>query len=201
MTTDVRFLPAPRLSSEVAHRIVELAEHRILTPARSAGVELQFIGISHPPVHEQEYKLDSGIWKFVDHVDDPTAREFRGRIPVPVEQIARLKYLGSIGVCPQHIWIGHQMPPDYQPDDPPPRLVPPPRELREKDERLRLGLAAALRLFIKGAGLTLGAAAVVPGMAVSAVASVGLDPVIFGGVEHPELPLFAWCALAQWEWE
>ena len=196
-------LPAPHVSVPVARTMNELAEHRMLAPARSAGIELQFLGITHPPVHEQEHKLPSGIWKFVDHVNDPTAREFGGKIPIPQAKIAELVQLRDACVCPQHLWIVHQMPHGYQPGEPTPQLVPVPRELREKDERLQVGLTAATRLFVKGAAVTLAAAAA-PGAAIlsaGAGALVGLDPVILGGVEHPTLPLFAWCAPAQWDWE
>jgi hypothetical protein len=199
MSSDSFFLEPQAASTAVSRVVVDLAEHRMLAPARRAGVELQFLGTSPPPVHEEEHKLASGIWKFVNHVDDLTAREFGGQIPIPLEQIATLKRLHEVGVRPQHIWLAHQMPPDFRSGDPIPRLVPAPRELRETDERLTLRLAAVTRLFLKGAGIVLAAAAT-PGIAVAA-AGAGLDPVILGGVEHPEQPLFGWCVLTQWEWE
>jgi hypothetical protein len=197
--SDESFFLEPRATTPVSRAVAELAERRMLAPARRAGVELQFLGTSPPPIHGEEHNLTSGVWKFVDHVDELTARDFSGRIPIPLEQIANLKRLRDVGVRPEHIWFAHQMPPHFRPGDPTPQLVPTPRELREKDERLTLTLTAASRLLLKGAGLALTAAAA-PALAVAA-AGAGLDPVILGGVEHPEHPLFGWCVLAQWEWE
>jgi hypothetical protein len=76
--------------------------------------------------------------------------------------------------------------------------------LRELDERLTLQLAKALRVYLKGVLILLGMAASAPLVVVGGAATavgVGLDPIIFGGVKHPQLPVVMWCALAQWDWE
>lgn len=204
MSAHESWLPAPRLGNELQRSMSALAESHMLAPARRAGIELPLLGITHPPVHEQVQTLPNGsTWVFANHVDDPTAREYRGRIPIPRAQLARLSQIRDAGVRPQHVWIAHEQPPGYPVGGSTQPLVPTPRELREKDERLMLALGAATRLFAKGAGYTLAAAAAAPAMALGAVAALGagLDPVVLGGVKHPDYPLFAWCVLAQWEWE
>lgn len=201
-------LPAPRLTTDVERSLVELAEYRMLMPARAAGHELTFVGVTGPPQHESIYRNDWGTWQFVDHVKDPTAKEYatvfrrQGGIPIPERQLTWLRELDGCGVNPQLVWIVHQLPDDYRDGDPQPRLVPTPHELREKDEQLVLQLATATRVFLKSVAMTLAGAVTAP-LSVAAVtaAGVGADPLIFGGVQHPELPAVAWCLLAQWEWE
>lgn len=197
-----RLLPDPDLSAENRHRMVELAEHRMLSPARRAGYELRLAGATVLPQRQTIAKTEWGTWMFVDHVDDPTAKGYDDKIPIPSEQIARLAELSKLGVRPDEAWILHELPKTYQIGDPLPQLVPPPRELREKDERLQLRLAAAAKMLFTGMAATLTAAATAPLAVVGAAAGLaGLDPVILGGVRHPELPIVQWCVLAQWEWE
>jgi hypothetical protein len=124
----------------------------------------------------------------VDHLDDPTANGYRGRIPIPKEQLAQLTEIYREGAHADIVFIGHQLPDSYRDGDPLPPLVPDPPDIRKKDERLRLRLAKAGDLF-KGAAASLTAV------------GVGLDPIVLGGVKHPELPVVGWCVLAQWEWK
>jgi hypothetical protein len=198
-----RFLPAPSLTSDVERSLVELAEDRMISPARRAGYELRLVGATVLPQQETITQTQWGKWLFVSHLADPTAKEYKGKIPVPEDDVLpRLIELDRYGVRPQLLWLGHQLHEDYKEGDPLPQLVPPPRELREKDERLKLWLASAAELLFKGAALTLAAAAAAPmALAAGTVAGAGLDPIIFGGVKHPKLPVVEWCALAQWEWE
>jgi hypothetical protein len=95
--------------------------------------------------------------------------------------------------------MAHQLPGGWQEGDRLDRLIPAPAHLREKDERLMHALQAASQLALRVAGTTVRVA----GTAVGALAdiSVGLDPIVFGGVVHPEVPVVAWVALAQWEWQ
>lgn len=189
-------LPAP--SSDLAvQQTVELAERRMLTPAREAGYELRLVGATVLPQRQTISRTKWGTWLFVDNFKDPTAASYGGRIPVPEAEIARLTELDRAGVRPQHLWLGHQLPDSYKDGDALPQLVPPPRRLREQDERLRDQLSKATSLLVNGAAATLAVVAA----PLAAVSAVGLDPIVFGGVRHPELPVVGWCALAQWDWE
>jgi hypothetical protein len=197
-------LPHPELNAEVKRDLIKLADRRMFAPAREAGYELQRVGVTMLPQEMKTVHTPYGTWLFVNHLDDPTADEYGEKLPIPNEQLARLHHLAELGVNPQNVWNGHEMPPTYKVDDPIPRLVPPPKQLREKDQRLALQLATATKFFLMASGTLVAAAAAAPlavaGGAVS-VLGVGLDPIIFGGVRHPELPVVDWCVLAQWNWE
>lgn len=200
--TDRSSLPAPLPDRDVERTLMALAEHRMLSPARKAGYELRLVGATVLPQRQTIAKTQWGTWLFVDHADDPTAKQYDGKIPMPEEQIARLAELDRLGVRPQLVWIGHQLPDGYVESEPLPKLVPVPRDLREKDERLKLRLTRATDLFVKGVATTLTVAALAPSaVAVGAVGIAGLDPIVLGGVKHPGLPFVEWCVLAQWDWE
>jgi hypothetical protein len=186
--SEVSLLPAPQLDAEIERTLTELTEHRMLTPARRAGYELQLVGATVLPQRQTISRTQWGTWLFVDHTEDPTAEEYGGQVPIPTDQLAHLSMLDQHGVQPDLAWIIHQLPATYKDGDPLPQLVPAPRHLREKDERLSLWLAKIIKR-VKGAAKNL------------AEAGAGLDPVVLGGVKHPELPVVQWCVLAQWEWE
>jgi hypothetical protein len=192
-------LPEQQLTADIERSLDELAEHRMLSPARRAGYELLSVGVTGLPEHEVKVQTQWGTWLFVNHLEDPTAKEYKNEIPVPDDQKDRLFELSRHGVKPDLAWIAHQLPDSYKDGDP---LVPPPRELREKDERLKLRLIRTMRIYLKGVFTILAGVAAAPLTVVGGVvAGVGLDPIILGGVKHPELPIVKWCVLAQWEWE
>lgn len=200
--SDVSLLPAPRLSTDIERSLVERAEHRMLAPARKAGYELRLVGATVLPQRQTIAKTQWGTWLFVNHLDDPTADQYGGRIPIPKDQMLQLATLDCHGVHPQHVWIGHELQPTWKEGDPASPLVPPPSELREKDERLRLRLQALSQLYLKLVGGIIGGAGALPIAAGAALVSgAGLDPIVFGGVQHPELPLVQWAVLAQWTWQ
>jgi hypothetical protein len=190
-------LPAPRLSADLEPRLIELAEERMLSPARRQGYKVRLLGATVLPQRQVIARTSQGAWLFVDHVKDPTAKQYKGKIPVPVEQHARLTALARAGVRPDLVWLGHELPATWREGDAIPELVPPPRHLREKDERLTQRLRVATELFLKGAAALLSTPFVVAG----AIAEAGLDPIVLGGVRHPEAPVVQWVLLAQWEWE
>jgi hypothetical protein len=195
-------LPAPLPDRNVERSLATLAEQRMLAPARQGGYELQLVGATVLPQRQTITRTKHGTWLFVDHAEDPTTKQYGGLLPIPAEQLDRLSELDRCGVSPQLVWIGHQLPRDYVESEPLPQLVPVPRDLREKDERLQLRLTRATDLFIKGTATILTGAALTPiAVAATVVGAIGLDPIVFGGVKHPELPLVEWCVLAQWEWE
>jgi hypothetical protein len=191
--------PTPEPEDGLAVRqTMEIANERMLAPAGAAGYELPLVGAT-PPLHQRSiHRTPQGVWLFDDYVNDPTALEYKGEIPVPQGETERLVALWEAGVRAQYVWIGHQLPDDYQEGQPLPRLVPAPRELREKDEKLKLNLTKAAKVLGVVAAGTL-ALAVSP-LALAA-AGVGQDPIVLGGVRHPKAPVVAWCVLCQWEWE
>jgi hypothetical protein len=201
-------LPVPRPSGSIEPRLNELTERKMLVPARQAGYELALVGATVLPQRQTIERTPYGTWVFVDHMEDPTAvkvgvdllrAEAESKIPVPSDQLERLWALRNAGVRPDLVWIAHQLPDNYKDGDPLPQLVPPPKQLREKDQRLTLGLKQTTKLFVQGvrelASITATAAAGI------ASVGVGLDPIILGGVRHAEHAIVQWCVLAQWEWE
>lgn len=192
-------LPTPRTEVAVRSTLLDLTEQRVLTPARRAGYELSLLGATVLPQKQVIAQTQTGKWLLVSHFEDPTARAYKGKIPVPAEQLDKLVQIDTAGARLDHIWLGHQLPDTWRQGDAVP--VPPPRELREKDERLKLTLAKAMNLYLKGAGALLASAAAPLALGAAAFAGAGLDPVILGGIQHPEYPVVQWTLLAQWEWE
>ena len=196
----VPLLPAPRLITGVERSLFERTEQRLLAPARSRGHQLQLVGATVLPQGQTIAQTSRGSWIFVDHKQDPTALypETKGKIPIPRKELELLRDLsqGGRAVRPDVVYFGHQLPAGWQANQPLPRLVPAPRHLRQQDERLTLVLRQATELFVKGAAglLTLAVAPL-------ALAGVGLDPIVFGGVKHPSEPVVSWCVLCAWEWE
>lgn len=194
-------LPALRLPLEIERSLSELTDQRVLSPARAAGYELHLVGATVYPQRQTVARTSRGTWLFVDHWVDPTADE-DGDLQVPPEQLEQMHELDRL-IAPDLLFIGHQLPNSYREGDPIPQLVPPPRHLRERDERLTQRLRRGTELFLKGSGAVLTLAAAAPIMAVGAIASLGagLDPIIFAGVVHPEYPAVQWVVLVHWVWE
>lgn len=183
-------LPAPRLTTDVEHRLFDLAERRMLSPARERGYELRLGGATVLPQGQEIALTPSGKWLLVDHFKDPTAKQYKGKVPIPADQHRRLTKLALAGVRPDLLWLAHELPADWREGDPVP--IPAPAHLRAKDERLSRRLHVGPQRFLKGMGAT---------MAAVAAAGARLDPVVLGGVRHPEVPVVQWALLAQWEWE
>jgi hypothetical protein len=192
-------LPAPRLSADLESRLIERAECQVLSPARERGYELLLLGATVLPQRQVIARTEHGTWLFVDHLDDPTAREYDGKIPIPAAEHAQLTDLHEAGVRPDLVWLGHELPQAWEDGDAIPQLVPVPAHLRERDQRLVRWLTEGSKLFLR-ASAALTAAALSP-LAIAAAAGSGLDPLVLGGVRHPELPVVQWVLLAQWEWD
>jgi hypothetical protein len=200
--SDLLPLPGGDASPEARRALVALAERQMLAPARLAGYELRLVGATVLPQKQTIARTQRGTWLFVNHLEDPTADQYRGRIPIPRDQMLRLATLDRYGVQPQHVWVGHELPPTWKEGDSASPSVPPPSEMREKDEHLRLRLHVLSKLYLRLIGGIIGGAAALPIAAGAAlVGGAGLDPIVFGGVQHPELPFVQWAVLAQWTWQ
>lgn len=192
-------LPTRRPAVAVDPLLLEMTEQRMLVPARRVGQELAVAGTTALPQSQEVVDTQWGKWLFVDHVEDPTATQYGGDIPVPEKDHAKLVMLDRAGVRPDLVWLGHQLPASWKVGDPVP--VPAPRPLREKDAQLAQRLAVTTSWFLKAAGALLAAAAAPAALGAVAFAGVGLDPIVLGGVKHPDHPVVQWCVLAQWEWQ
>jgi uncharacterized protein YjeT (DUF2065 family) len=196
---ELAVLPAPRSDLSVSSELSERTEARVLAPARQRGYELRLVGGTVLPQRQVIARSQWGTWLFVDHAEDPTAREYGGKIPIPLVQHARLSDLAQAGVRPDVVWLAHELPAGWEEGEAIPQLVPAPAHLREKDQRLVQRLRALSDATLKAAGMTLAVA----GAAASSltVLGAGLDPIVLGGIKHPQYPVVEWVVLAQWEWE
>lgn len=187
-----------------AEELEGLMRSRIIVPAATGGFEAAPIGVTPVPGGPVVVRAHTGsYWTASDHATDPTRAEYGGRIPVPAEVHARLTGLLEAGVRVDHLWTAHEMPATWRPGDRYPALVPSPVSLRKMDATIAAENARAAERTIA----TVGRSAKVAGLAGITVATApfamfgSLDPVVFGGVEHPESGLVAWAVLAQWIWE
>jgi len=201
--------PEHRLAcrSEPARGLMRESEFRMLQPARDIGREVRPIGVSPPPVGRlsEIVHTPDGPWKIVDYRLDPTRAQYQGRLPLPDDVLGMLRAWDAAGARPDYVAIGHQLPASWREGDPIP-LVPAPRRLRERDDRLTRQLEAGTRLLatlVGGLLLIAAAPLIMPAVAVSGTGAGGaqLDPIIFAGVQHPSLPLVEWGFVCSWEWE
>jgi hypothetical protein len=182
------FCPLPGSTPKSGLYLDALTRERILEPAENAGLEVALFGASLLPQEQTICRTSQGTWLFVDNHDDPTAAQYGGKIPLPAVQYHRLTSLAHAGVRPDHVWLAHQLPSDWD-GARLPQLVPAPAPLRQQDEVL----LDNVRRFMRGVGeLAVG---------LGAAAAQGLDPIVLGGVQHPALPVVSWVVLAQWTWE
>jgi hypothetical protein len=192
----IRILPAPTLQADARSVLADLVLRRMLEPASAGGLELTTTEPTLVPSQTEVCWTASGAWLLVAPSQDPTSRNRDRRIPVPMAEEMRLALLEVAGVEPDLVWLAHQLPATWAEGEAIPDLVPAPPRLRHIDEMLLGPVRGAKKLasLIKIAGRSLPAG-------LTAIAEVGLDPVVLGGVVHPSLPVVQWAILAEWTWD
>jgi hypothetical protein len=177
---------------------------RVMAPAASIGADVPFLGILPIPDRPYVQRTNAGSFFFVSsYLDDPGLRR-DGRIAIPKDHLLRLQQLRTAGVSVDEIWIGHQLPESWREGDAVPTLVPSPPLYRELDASMghviATGVAALGQAIRVGATTLLSVAGAVATGVAGSVASVGTDPIILGGIRHPEHRSAAWVLLAKWDW-
>ncbi|MHB8060810.1 MAG: hypothetical protein ACYDHO_08270 [Gaiellaceae bacterium] len=193
----------PSTASAVLAELDERLSWEVLEPARMAGIELAFLGVTAKPSEQFLARTPRGTWIIASsHLDDPTVRE-TGKIHIPAREHERLVALEKAGVRCDLVWIAHELPREWQPGQPIPSLVPPAPRFRELDVRLARHVQQAVKrsariwLRVARAGLTVVAA---PALLFDA-GGIGADPVILGGIAHESRDAVVWYELASWHWE
>ncbi len=174
-------------------------ETRVFKPARRIGENLQIVGVSAFPERSCVARTAAGTWFFgVEYSSDPGLQQ-DGVIAVPADELVRLRSLGAAGLSVDLVWIAHELPATWDPNQPLPQIVPDAQRYGELDVSLERGVKALINTSLKAAKLAAHSLAT----AAKAVASPlqGLDPVILGGVRHSHEPVVAWAVLAKWNWQ
>jgi len=184
--------------------------NRLLAPAARLGHQLPVIGVSPPPSGQLLTRAADGTpWIISDYRLDPSFEE-HGGVVVPRDVAAFLNELRAAGASWDRTLVAHQLPPDWTPEQPLPRVVPEARTagIRRAERATDAGSAllaatarAAGRLAVAAAttGARAAAAGTV-GLALAMAEAIVLDPVIVAGVDLSEEPLVAWVELARWSW-
>jgi hypothetical protein len=176
----------------------------VLDPARSIGRDdIEVIGVTEIPTRPIVQQTAHGTWFFAtEYFNDPGLAQ-DGGIAVPEAQLPALRALLNAGVQADLVWIAHELPATWTPDQPLPAVVPDPKRIRDLDVDLERFVHGATTTWFRAVrGLSIGLAVGVGAAAsLAAVGLVGLDPVILAGIRHPTEPVAAWVKLAQWEWE
>jgi hypothetical protein len=185
----------------LALELQEPMRRLLLDPARSIGRDdVEAVGVTEIPSQPIVRQTETGSWFFAtDFLNDP-GLERDGGIAVPEVELQRLRALRDAGVRPDLIWIAHELPTNWAPDQPLPELVPDPLHVRKLDETLERfvrGTAKVSAEVVRGVAIGLGVGV---GLALAPIAAIGLDPVILAGVRHPEHPYAAWVKVAAWTW-
>jgi hypothetical protein len=161
------------------------------------------VGVTEIPRKPIVQQATHGTWFFAaDYLNDPGLAQ-DGAIAIPESELSSLRALRNAGVLTDLIWIAHELPATWTPDQPLPAVVPDPKRMRDLDldlERFVHGATTTWFRAVHGlaAGLAVGVGAAA---SLAAVGLIGVDPVILAGIRHPIEPVAAWVKLAQWDWE
>lgn len=189
------------LSSPLEKELEAFLGRKVLAPARRMGYDLPILGISDGvPERPIQVRTPSGTWAYAsDYRSDPAAEQYGGVSPVPGSILEFLEEMYAGGVRPNKLWLAHEVPGIWEPGRPLPPTVPPSQRMRRHDEVL-IGVTEQVKRGLVAGAAALGAVAAAPAALLAAAPTIGLDPVILGGVQHPDGPC-AWVPLAAWQWD
>ena len=202
--------PIP-VSREVELQFEQDLRKLILEPAAKQGISLEAIpGVWPQPRQPTLFRGTEETWLLSDFQEDLSALELNGQIAAPGDQIERLSALGKAGIHCDSVAIAHEVPQGWEPGQ---TLVPTTPGKRRQTEALqafsqRIGqasrattrtVAASATAVAAGTAALAVAAAAVPAVAIAAATSVGLDPIVLGGVVDGDR--VRWVELARWDWE
>lgn len=186
--SQLRVLPALSDELTILRDMREPIERRLLKPAWTCGEKLEIIGVTPIPTLPFVRCTEDGTWFFMaDYLADAGLRQ-DGAIAIPDRELKRLQRFEEAGVSVDFIWVAHELPENWTPEDPLPMFVPDAPRYSELDQRLERIVSTAL-----SASLT---AITMP----ARIATASLDPVILGGIRHADRAVVAWAMLAKWDW-
>jgi hypothetical protein len=207
-------------TAAVSPALAERLEQQVFAPARAAGFEeLAVATITDPPPPIEAKRSPDGKWWVASTFElDPVTVANGGVMEAPAEVVTELNEMRSAGIDFDQVWVLSELPADWTPGTPPPKMRlaggdPGAAQVVRSQETVFAAGLEALRLTAQAVGTAVRGTAVVGGAAVGALgtatvgvagaalgagASVGLDPVILGGVEAPESGKIAWVPIAAW---
>lgn len=192
----------PRLGAELGERL----ERQVFAPARSMGVDLEVSVVTDPPPPIEFKRSPAGTWWVASSFDvDPIALANGGLTTAPPDVVAELRALRAAGVDFEFIFILHELPKEWTPGTPIPRmqLAGTGDDAAAVVNMQKAVFAAgldALRTTAQVAGIAARGVATAGAVAIAGMAvGVALDPVVMGGVKDPGSDRIAWVPLAAWD--
>jgi hypothetical protein len=181
--------------SAVSTELAASVEQRLLTPAASIGTELPVIGVSEVPHQPVLAYAGDRPWYFCDYIEDPTARQFGGYIPVPEVEHRRLVKLRDAGVHADLVWLAHEVPATWHEGEELLDLVPPDVRPVVRPGTVTVGgqqrAVQVVRRMAEGA---------FGGLRTLAANLERLDPIVLAGVIDSTGEQAAWVELCRWSW-
>jgi hypothetical protein len=198
----------------------ERLEQQVFAPARAAGFEeLAVATVTDPPPPIETKRSPDGKWWVASTFElDPVMVANGGVMEAPEEVVTELRDMRSAGIDFDQVWVLSELPAEWTPGTPPPKMRlaggdTQAGQVVRNQETVFAAALEALRLTAQAVGMAVKGTAVVGGAAIGAAgaatvgvagaafgvgASMGLDPVILGGVEDPESGKIAWVPIAAW---
>lgn len=186
----------------------EPLERQLLGPMRAIGLNTCAPVITARPLPVETRRVTSGNWAVAaSYHADPVVAHCGGVIPAPKQQRRQLADLHRAGASPDLLFILRELPADWEPGTPPPKMVAVEAARSAHEHQLEIATGAltfGVQLLHVAAGLIAGTAAVAAAaaaggaVAAGAVSLVALDPIVLGGLVHPSGAV-AWVPLAAWD--
>ncbi len=182
----------------VSTELEPLVERQLLAPAASIGIDLPVVGVSEVPRQPVLTYAGNRPWYFCNYIEDPTARQFGGYIPVPEAEHVRLTAQLDAGVRPNVVWLAHEVPATWREGQELPNLVPPDvRPVVRPGAVTVSGQRLSVQVVRRAVDFATGVAANRPRV-INELRH--LDPIVLGGVTDAAGEYAAWVELARWDW-